>query len=43
MKNLITVAVLIGIGAFFYQQYRIAKPKDIKVRKQRVKKQKNGN
>jgi hypothetical protein len=43
MKKLITVAVLIGIGAFFYHQYREAKPQDIKIKKPRTKKTKNGN
>ena len=38
MKKFITVALLIGIGAFFYSQYRKAKPKDVK-----IKKKKNGN
>ena len=41
MKKLITVAILLGIGAFFYQQYRKSKPLDIKLKKPRTKK--NGN
>ena len=43
MKKILTIAVLIGVGAFFYQQYRTAKPTDIKIKKPRTKKQKNGN
>jgi hypothetical protein len=43
VRKFITIAVLIGAGAFFYQQYRAAKPQDIKIKKPREKKQKNGN
>jgi hypothetical protein len=40
MKKLITVALLIGVGAFFYQQYRASKPLDVKLK---TRKKKNGN